>query len=72
MLAVLDLHGAVDLLRYAAVHRLGQIHHAVIVGICLIQLHERELGIMAGIETLVAEYASDLIHSLKTADDQTL
>ncbi len=66
-------HGAsADLLSQIAEHALGEFHHALIIGIGLIELHQRELGIVAGIHTLVSENAADLIDALQTAHDQSL
>ena len=64
--------GAQDCLGHMAVQVLRQLHHTVIVRICLVQLHQGKLRIMAGIQPLVAEYAADLVHSLKSAHDQSL
>ena len=67
-----DGGGAADLLGQEAVHVLGQVHHAVVVGVGLVELHEGELGIVAGVKTLVAEDAADLIDPLESADDEAL
>ena len=63
---------AADSLREIAEHVLGQVHHAVVVGVCLVQLHERELGVMAGVKPLVAKYPANLVDLLKPADDKAL
>ena len=52
--------------------RLGEIHHAVIVGVGLIELHHSELRVVAGVHALVAEDAADLVDLLEPADDQAL
>ena len=49
-----DLQAAADLEGQALVHLLDQIHHAVEVGECLVQLDGRELGVMLGIHALVS------------------
>ena len=66
-------HGAAaNLLCEVAEHGLREFHHSVVIGVCLIELHQRKLGVVAGVHTLVTEHAADLEDSLKTADDQTL
>ena len=52
--------------------RLGNIHHSVIIGECLIKFNTGELGIVTNIHTLVAEVSADFIDTLHTADDKTL
>ena len=63
---------AEDFLCYISVEVLGEVHHSVVVGVSLIKLHESELGVVACVKTLVAEYSADFINSLKTAYDETL
>ena len=50
----LDLVAAVDLLARAGEDALQNIHHAVQVGVGLVQLAGGELGVMLGVHTLVA------------------
>ncbi len=69
---VADGRLAADDLRQPAEHLLGKIHHPMVVGIGLIELHQRELGVMAGIQSLIAEDAADLEDLLQAADDQAL
>ena len=57
---------------HITVQFLGQIHHAVVIGICLIKLHQRKFRIVSGIKSFVTEYTSDLIDTLHAADDQSL
>ena len=71
-IAVLNDGGAVDLAGHGADHILNQIHHAVIVGIGLIELDHGEFRIMLGIHALVAENAANLIHAREAAHDQAL
>ena len=52
--------------------RVLEFHHALIVCVCLIQLHQCELRVMTGVNTLIAEYTADLVYTLKSADDQSL
>ena len=61
---------AEDLTRNMAVEIFGKIHHTMIIGICLIKLHEREFRVMAGIDTFVAEHSADLVDLFKPADYQ--
>ena len=67
-----DGGGAADFLGQEAVHVLGQIHHAVVVGVGLVELHEGELRVVTGVKALIAENAADLIDALEAADDQAL
>ena len=63
---------AADGLCQMAEHLLGQVHHAVVVGVGLIQLHQGKFRIVSGIHALIAEDAADLIDALKAAHDQSL
>ena len=67
-----DDRAAADFAGKVAEHTLGQFHHALVIGIGLIQLHEREFRVVAGIYALIAEHAPDLIDALQTADDEAL
>ena len=51
---------------------LGQLHHVAVVGVGLVQLEHRELGVVAGRQALVAEHPSELEHALEPADHQPL
>ena len=51
-------------------HLLGQIHHHVVVGIGLIQLHHRKFGVVPGTEAFIAEIAIDLKDFFHAADQQ--
>ncbi len=51
---------------------LGEPHHVAVVGVGLVQLEHRELGVAAVTEALVAEHAGDLEHLLEAADGQPL
>ena len=75
----IDLHAVVIHLggpQHPQRHRpdqiLRQIHHAVVVGVGLIQLQQGELRVVAGIHPLVAEHPADFIYPLKAAHDQPL
>ena len=65
-------HGwaAKDMFRQTPQHLLGQVHQVVIIRIGLIKLEHGEFGIVPGRKPLVTEVAVDLIHPLKSADDQ--
>ena len=69
---VLDDGASADLLRQIAEHGLGQLHHAIVIGVRLIKLHQRKLRVVTGVHALVPEDAADLIDSFKSADNQTL
>ena len=73
-LLALPLHliGAQDLLGGGGEQVLEQIHHAVEVGVGLVELHGGELGVVLGVHALVAEDAADLIHPVQAAHDQPL
>ena len=51
---------------------LGQVHHVVVVGEGLVGLQHRELGVVPGVDALVAEHPPDLEHPLQPADDEPL
>ena len=51
---------------------LGELHHLVVVTKRLVRLEHRELGVVAGVDALVAEHAADLEHPLEAADDEPL
>ena len=68
----LELIRAEDLLGGAGEDTLENIHHAVKVCVCLIELTGRELRVVLGVHALVAEDAADLVHALNTADNQAL
>ena len=51
---------------------LGQLHHVAVVGIGLVQLEHRELGVVPGRQSLVAEHPGQLEHPLEPADDEAL
>ena len=67
-----DGGGAENLFCHVAEHILGEIHHSVVVGVRLVKLHQRKFGIVSCVKSLVSEYTSDLINSLKSADDKAL
>src|SRR5262249_52739799 len=49
---------------------LGDPHHVVVIGKGFVQLKDRELGIVPGRESLVAEHAAHLEDAVVTADNQ--
>ncbi len=52
------------------VHLLDELHDVIQVHVGLVELHEREFGIVPGGNSLVAEYAADLVHLFESADDE--
>src|SRR5699024_4947844 len=66
-----DLCRTEHFLRHMAVQVLCQVHHPVVVCVCLIELHQRELRVVPRIQTFVAEHTADLIYFLKTTHDQS-
>jgi len=69
---VRNLCTATYLLCEVTEHRLCQFHHALVIGICLIQLHQCKLWIVAGVNTLITEYTTDFEHSFQTTNNQSL
>ena len=67
-----DDGGAVRGERGVADDRLGQVHHVVVVAERLVGLEQRELGVVARVEALVAEHAADLEDAVHAADEQPL
>ena len=53
-------------------HRLGQVHHRVVVAVGLIDLEHREFGVVALADAFVAVHATELEHALDAADHQSL
>ena len=52
--------------------RLRQLHEVGVVGVRLVKLEHRELGVVLGRDPLVPEIAVDLVHALEPADDEPL
>ena len=55
-----------------AQHLLGEVHQIMVRPVGRIELHHRELGVVADRDAFVAEVAVDLEHPLEAADDQAL
>ena len=70
--AVLDERRTADFICNISEHGLSELHHAVVISISLIQLHQRELGVVACIHTLVTENSADLKDSLEASDEKPL
>ena len=68
----LQLIAAEIFLREGGVNALGDVHHVMEIGIRLIQLDGRELGVVLRVHALVAENTAYLIHAIHPADDQPL
>ena len=66
-------HGsrAAHFFRHMAEHIFRQIHHTVIIRICLIEFHQGKFRIMSCIQTFVTEYTSDFVDSLHSAHNQS-
>ena len=58
--------------RQPAQHVLGQVHEIPVVGVRLVELQHRELGVVSRGQPLVAEVAVDLVDLLEAADHQPL
>ena len=71
-ISIIDLRAAAYLLRQITEHALGELHHSVVVCVCLVELHKCELRVMLGVYTFVSEYTADLVDSLESADDESL
>ena len=50
----------------------NEIHHALVIGECLIKLDGGEFGVVLGIHTLVTEDSAYLVNAVHTADDESL
>ncbi len=72
LIAIVQAGRAAYLLCDITEHGLGQFHHTVVIGVGLVELHQGEFRVMPLIESLVAEHAADLKHTLHAADDETL
>ena len=70
-LMVTDLHFscAVHSNRDLLQQLLRETHHPVVVFVLYVELHAGKLRVVAAVHSLVAEVTTDLIHTLKTADD---
>ena len=51
---------------------LGELHHVLVVGVSLVTLEQRELGIVAGRKALIAKDTADFVNAFKPADEQPL
>ena len=69
---VVDRGASAHLLRDGLHHLLDEVHDAAEVGVGLVKLDRRELGVVLRVHPFVAEYASDLVDLVHAADDQPL
>ena len=69
---VLDSAGAADRVRQSLEDPLDHVHQVAVVGIGLVELEHRELGIVLRGQPLVAEIAVQLVDALEAPDDQAL
>ena len=67
-----ELRGAVRCESRVTEDGLGAVHHAVVVGVCLIEFDGGEFRVVLRVHAFVAEDAADLIHPLHAADDESL
>jgi hypothetical protein len=51
---------------------LDAVHHHRVVGVRLVELEHRELGVVRAVDPLVPEVVPDLVHALEAAHDQPL
>ncbi len=72
LLAPLHFCSAGHILRRLSDQFLREIHHALVVGVGLIELQHGELRIPAPAQALVAEVAIDFIHAIESAHHQPL
>ena len=63
---VCDYRGTADGLCQMLKHALGEFHHPLVIGVCLVQLHQGKLRIMSGIYALITEYTADFVYSLQS------
>ena len=68
----LYLAGTKHLVCHSTYHVLGNVHHAVYVCVCLVELQHGKLRVMHCVHTLISEISANLIHSVKTAYNQAL
>ena len=55
-----------------AVKLLDEIHHAEVIGICLVHFNGSELRVVGSVHALVAEYPADLVYLVEAAYDKAL
>ena len=67
-----DAQRSADLLRDRLHHFLDQVHHAVKIGVGLIELDGGEFGVVLRVHAFVSENAADLVHLFHAAHDQAL
>ena len=63
--------GPTGLLSGRAQHLFGEVHHPAIVGVGGVELHHRELWVMANADPFVTKIAIDLKDPFKATDHQT-
>ena len=67
-----DLQGAADLHGHGLHHFFHQIHHAVEIGVGLVQLNGGKLRVVGGIHALIAENPAYLVDPIHAAHNQPL
>ena len=61
-----------DRLGHGVHEPLAPLGHVEVVRVGLVPLEHRELGVVRGVDALVAEVLADLVDALQAADDQAL
>ena len=69
---IYDMSCSKNFLCNKTVQVLCQIHHAMVICICLVKLHQSKLRIMSCIKAFITEYTTNLVYLLKTSNDQSL
>jgi hypothetical protein len=69
---VLEDFAGQRLARAVAQQPFGEVHHLAVLGVRLVELHHRELGVVPRADAFVAEVAVDLEDLFEPADDQPL
>ena len=72
MITILEDLGTCHFLGNVTIKLLGKIHHTVIICIRLIKLHQCELRIMSGIQSLITEHTTNLVNTFHATYDQSL
>ena len=67
-----ELRGPICRQRGISEDGLGAVHHAVVVGVCLIEFDGGEFRVVLRVHAFVAEDTADLIDPLHAADDESL
>ena len=69
---ILNLERSVNLHDHLRNHVLSQLHHIVVISICLIELACSEFRVMSKIDALVSELLSDFEDSVNSSNNKLL